>query len=145
MLKEQLEYPTPNQLNCKHLNFVLLFPFFSTFPVAPMIWVQNQLEYAAVGRNFSLQCNTESFPPAIHYWKRQDGSAISSGKRDSNINNRLTTNQICNTIVLLYNVMDKITTCIGSPNRSLSSQKKCMTDNSNIKAKGTLKRNDMRN
>jgi len=48
---------------------------------APMIWVQNQLEYAIVGHNVSLHCNTESFPPAIHYWRLENGSAISSGPK----------------------------------------------------------------
>lgn len=47
--------------------------------VAPMIWVENQMEYAVQGRNVSLQCNTESFPPAIHYWRLRNGTAIGSG------------------------------------------------------------------
>ena len=58
--------------------FKKIFPLFK---VAPMIWVQNQLEYAIVGHNVSLHCNTESFPPAIHYWRLENGSAISSGKK----------------------------------------------------------------
>lgn len=48
---------------------------------APMIWVQNQLEYAIVGRNVSLRCNTESYPPAIHYWRLGNQTAISSGQK----------------------------------------------------------------
>jgi len=45
-----------------------------------MIWIQNQLEYVSLGKNITLQCNTESFPPAIHFWKRQDGGNIVLGK-----------------------------------------------------------------
>merc|ERR1712079_777723 len=48
---------------------------------APMIWVQNQLEYGIVGQNVSLHCNTESYPPAIHFWRLQNGTAISSGQK----------------------------------------------------------------
>ena len=29
--------------------------------------------------NISLSCNTESYPPAIHYWTFKNGSAISTG------------------------------------------------------------------
>ena len=58
------------------LTFKSSFLFFT---VAPMIWVQNQLEYAIVGRNVSLHCNTESYPPAIHYWRLGNQTAISSG------------------------------------------------------------------
>ena len=54
-------------------------PIFLFVSVAPMIWVQNQLEYAIVGRNVSLHCNTESYPPAIHYWRLGNQTAISSG------------------------------------------------------------------
>ena len=46
-----------------------------------MVWVQNQLEYASVGRDISLHCNTESYPPSIHYWTHANGSAISTGPR----------------------------------------------------------------
>ena len=44
-----------------------------------MIWVQNQLELAALGQNISLQCTTESYPSAIHYWTYQNGTVISAG------------------------------------------------------------------
>ena len=44
-----------------------------------MVWVQNQLELAPLGTNITLQCNTESFPPAIHYWTYKNGSAIVTG------------------------------------------------------------------
>ena len=51
------------------------------FSVAPMIWVQNQLEMAAVGQNITIQCSTESFPKAIHYWAfGNESSPISVGK-----------------------------------------------------------------
>ena len=46
-----------------------------------MIWVQNQLEYAIIGRNVSLHCKTESYPQAIHYWKLRNGTSISSGDK----------------------------------------------------------------
>ena len=49
--------------------------------VAPMIWVQNQLEYAILGRNVSLHCKTESYPQAIHYWRLRNGTSISSGDK----------------------------------------------------------------
>ena len=52
---------------------------FFSFAVAPMIWVQNQLEYGVIGQNVTLHCNTESYPPAIHFWRLQNGTAISSG------------------------------------------------------------------
>merc|ERR1712004_938816 len=48
---------------------------------APMIWVQNQLEYAILGRNVSLHCKTESYPQAIHYWRLRNGTSISSGDK----------------------------------------------------------------
>ena len=50
------------------------------FVVAPMVRVENQLELAYVSqRNISLHCTSESYPPAIHYWKFSNGSAISPG------------------------------------------------------------------
>ena len=45
-----------------------------------MVWVQNQLELAPLGTNITLQCNTESYPPAIHYWTYKNGSAIVTGE-----------------------------------------------------------------
>lgn len=48
-------------------------------PVAPMIWVENQLEFAAVGHNISLRCSTESYPAGLHFWTFQNGSAVSAG------------------------------------------------------------------
>eukprot|EP00095_Tigriopus_kingsejongensis_P007581 maker-scaffold506_size152672-snap-gene-0.21 protein:Tk07581 transcript:maker-scaffold506_size152672-snap-gene-0.21-mRNA-1 annotation:"neurotrimin isoform x4" len=48
---------------------------------APMVWVQNQLEFVPLGHNITLQCNTESYPPAIHYWTFKNGSAITSGRK----------------------------------------------------------------
>ena len=53
----------------------------SSIAVAPMIWVQNQLEYAIIGRNVSLHCKTESYPQAIHYWRLRNGTSISSGDK----------------------------------------------------------------
>ena len=45
-----------------------------------MVRVENQLEMAYVSqRNISLHCTSESYPPAIHYWKHSNGSAISGG------------------------------------------------------------------
>ena len=39
------------------------------FPaVAPMVWVENQVEHAPAGAGISLSCTTESYPPAIHFW-----------------------------------------------------------------------------
>lgn len=56
------------------------FKYVSFFVVAPMVRVENQLELAYVTqRNISLHCTSESFPPAIHYWKFSNGSAISGG------------------------------------------------------------------
>ena len=50
------------------------------FIVAPMVRVENQLELAYVSqKNISLHCTSESYPPAIHYWKFSNGSAISGG------------------------------------------------------------------
>ena len=47
-----------------------------------MVRVENQLELAYVSqKNISLHCTSESFPPAIHYWKHSNGSAISGGNR----------------------------------------------------------------
>ena len=80
--------------------FKKIFPLFK---VAPMIWVQNQLEYAIVGHNVSLHCNTESFPPAIHYWRLENGSAISSGK-----------NVFRFTYAFLFHLFKKITNVISS-------------------------------
>ncbi|XP_059082231.1 lachesin-like isoform X1 [Tigriopus californicus] len=48
---------------------------------APMVWVQNQYELVPIGYNITLQCNTESYPPAIHYWTFENGSAITSGSK----------------------------------------------------------------
>ena len=51
------------------------------FIVAPMVRVENQLELAYVSQtNISLSCTSESFPPAIHYWKFRNGSALIRGK-----------------------------------------------------------------
>ncbi len=56
----------------------------TTFIVAPMVRVENQLELAYVSqKNISLHCTSESFPPAIHYWKHSNGSAISGGNPTS--------------------------------------------------------------
>lgn len=46
--------------------------------VAPMVWVENQHELAPVGGSISLGCNTESYPPAIHFWTFANGTAIGS-------------------------------------------------------------------
>ncbi|CAB4058947.1 HNT [Lepeophtheirus salmonis] len=48
---------------------------------APMVWVQNQLEGAAVGDTVTLKCHTESYPQAIHMWTFNNGSLypVSSG------------------------------------------------------------------
>ena len=68
----------------RHAASLTPFPLFTAavaiVSVAPMVWVQNQLEHVAVGRNISLHCNTESYPPSIHYWTHQNGSSISTGK-----------------------------------------------------------------
>ena len=46
-----------------------------------MVRVENQLELAYVSQtNISLSCTSESFPPAIHYWKFRNGSALIRGK-----------------------------------------------------------------
>ncbi len=45
-----------------------------------MVWVENQHELAPVGYNITISCNTESYPPAIHFWTFANGTAISSGK-----------------------------------------------------------------
>ena len=50
-----------------------------------MVWVENQHELAPVGAEISLSCNTESFPPAIHFWTFANGSAISSSERTTDI------------------------------------------------------------
>ena len=55
--------------------------FIVYFAVAPMIWVQNQLEYAVVGRNVSLHCKTESYPQAIHFWRFSNGTSIQPGHK----------------------------------------------------------------
>ena len=45
-----------------------------------MVRVENQLELAYVSQtNISLACTSESFPPAIHYWKFRNGSALIRG------------------------------------------------------------------
>ena len=60
------------------IKTILTLNFF--FIVAPMVRVENQLELAYVSqKNISLHCTSESYPPAIHYWKFSNGSAISGG------------------------------------------------------------------
>ncbi len=49
----------------------------------PMVWISNQLEMTPVGDNATLICNTESFPPAIHYWTYSNGSAVAIGGHNS--------------------------------------------------------------
>jgi len=46
-----------------------------------MVWVQNQLELAPLGANIALSCDTEAYPPAIHFWTFPNGTAISSGRK----------------------------------------------------------------
>merc|ERR1712045_653882 len=48
---------------------------------APMVSVQIQQEFAHVGQDITLHCTSESYPLAIHFWKRSNGTAISSGNR----------------------------------------------------------------
>lgn len=48
---------------------------------APMVSVQMQQEFAYVGQDIALHCTSESYPLAIHFWKRSNGTAISSGNR----------------------------------------------------------------
>ena len=62
-----------------HTTVLPIIIQFSVISVAPMVWVETQLELAPVGYNISLSCKTEAFPPAIHYWIDQNGSAISTG------------------------------------------------------------------
>ena len=45
-----------------------------------MVSVQMQQEFAYVGQDIALHCTSESYPLAIHFWQRSNGTAISSGK-----------------------------------------------------------------
>lgn len=43
-----------------------------SFPVPPMVWIQNQLVGSAIGQRVVLECQSEAFPKSINYWLKND-------------------------------------------------------------------------
>ncbi len=57
--------------------------FISTFAVAPVLWIPNQLEGTVVGQQVSLVCQIEAFPIPIVYWTTESGEIIIDSMKKS--------------------------------------------------------------
>ena len=80
-LKVQCKFRRIKSMGPQLYDFYFSRIFCTFFVVAPMVRVENQLELAYVSQtNISLSCTSESFPPAIHYWKFRNGSALIRGR-----------------------------------------------------------------
>ena len=47
-----------------------------SFPVAPMMEIQNQLVGAYEGQQITLECRSEAYPKSINYWTTDKGEIV---------------------------------------------------------------------